>query len=365
MKKLIAMVVGIFWFGIIHAESDSIYIMKSGKVIHRQSTKAEVVDSIIFYHPGKAAPKPGSPMIAGQNDTMYIMKSGKVTHQQSIKEVDVDSIVFELPIHLPPQIILSTEPIPAGTFLMGSPVNEPERGDSETQHWVTISAFRLSKYETTNAEFAQFLNSKKIGSDARYAAGAYPNEPLVYASDWNIQFSGGQWVPVSGYQNYPINHVTWFGATEFAAYKGGRLPTESEWEYACRANGTIYSPFYTGACLTNLQANYDWSNPYASCTNANTNKPGKTQPVGMYPPNNFGLYDMHGNVWEWCSDWFGTYPTIVTTDPKGPATGQYRVFRGGGWSNIGTRCRSAMRYVDQPIVLSSATVGLRVAFDVP
>ena len=255
---------------------------------------------------------------------------------------------------------IETALIPAGTFTMGSPETELGRNSNETQHQVTLSAFRMSKYEITNAQYAAFLNTKGIGSDGLYAAGAYPTQKLINAyTKFGLIYSGSQWMPVVGYENYPVVWVTWYGATEFATYVGGSLPTESQWEYACRA-GTI-KPFNTGECLTNLQANYYWSSsPYSTCTNTVTTYPGKTQAVGSYAPNGYGLFDMHGNVWEWCSDWYGTYPTTTQNNPTGAATGSYRVRRSGAWYSGVQNCRSAIRGVFIPT--ETGHVGFRVVF---
>ena len=258
---------------------------------------------------------------------------------------------------------ISTALIPAGTFTMGSPTTEVNRNINETQHQVTISAFRMSKYEITNAQYATFLNAKGIGSNGLYTTGTYPTQPLIYASsgnfDWGLHYIGGQWMPVLGYENNPVIYVTWYGAAEYATYVGGRLPTEAEWEYACRA-GTA-TPFNTGSCLTNLQANYYWANPYSTCTNTLVNSPGKSQVVGTYSPNGYGLYDMHGNVYEWCSDWYGTYPTAAQTNPTGAATGSYRVFRGGDYISAATWLRSAYRQNDSP-AWNYGNLGFRVVF---
>lgn len=258
---------------------------------------------------------------------------------------------------------IATSYVPAGAFIMGSPNTEVNHDANEIQHEVTLSAFRMSKYEITNAQYAAFLNAKGIGSNGIYAAGAYPSQPLISASsgstDWGLHYTNNQWVPVTGYENNPVINVTWYGAMEFATYVGGSLPTEAQWEYACRA-GTN-TPFNTGDCLTNEQANYNWANPYSNCTNTITTFPGKTQPVGSYPPNAWGLYDMHGNVREWCADWYGTYPTSAQTNPAGPATGSWRVFRGGSWEDSGRYCRSANRNCGYP-VFTYYSMGFRVVF---
>lgn len=253
---------------------------------------------------------------------------------------------------------IPTAAIPAGTFTMGSPDTEINRSSNETQHSVTLSAFRMSKYEITNAQYAAFLNAKSIGSNGLYAAGAYPTQTLIYAnSSMGLTYSGSQWVPVTGYEDAPVINVTWYGATEFATYIGGTLPTEAQWEYACRAGTT--TPFNTGDFLTNGQANYYWAYPYNGGTNTVTTYPGKTQPVGTYAANAYGLYDMHGNVWEWCSDWYGTYPTTAQTDPTGAATGWGRVFRGGCWVDLAQNCRSAIRSIIRPS-FNHDSIGFRV-----
>ena len=255
---------------------------------------------------------------------------------------------------------ISTALIPAGTFTMGSPITEVDRGSDETQHLVTLSAFRMSKYEITNLEYAAFLNAKNIGSNGLYENGAYPTSALIYASsgsfDFGLHYNGIQWIPVVGYENSPVLKVTWYGAVEFANYMGGTLPTEAQWEYACRAGTT--TPFSTGDFLTNLQANYDWVYPYNGGINTVTIHAVKTHLVGSYLPNAFGLYDMHGNVWEWCSDWYGTYSSSPQINPKGSVSGDYRVIRGGCWYSGAKNCRSACRYGPN----ANIHIGFRLVF---
>jgi len=136
-----------------------------------------------------------------------------------------------------------------------------------------------------------------------------------------------------------------------------RLPTEAEWEYACRA-GTI-TPFSTGGNLTTEQANYDGNDPY------NNNRKGqyreKTVAVDSFNPNAWGLYNMHGNVYEWCSDWYGGYESGLAENPAGPTTGSSRVLRGGGWDSYARDCRSAYRNYDTPDY-RSYDVGFRLVF---
>ena len=209
--------------------------------------------------------------------------------------------------------------IPAGTFTMGSPSYEAYSWDKEgPQHSVSLSGFKMSKYEVTFAQYDAFCGA---------AGRLKPND-----EGW-------------GRGNRPVINVDWNDATAFAQWMGCRLPTEAEWEYACRAGTT--SPFNTGSCLGSSQANYDGNYPYTTCGKGTYLQ--KTMPVGSYAPNAWGLYDMHGNVWEWCSDWLGDYSSSPQNNPKGPSSGSYRVLRGGGWrSHGGHYCRSATRLSDEP-----------------
>jgi formylglycine-generating enzyme required for sulfatase activity len=256
---------------------------------------------------------------------------------------------------------IETALIPAGTFTMGSPTTEPQRDFDEVQHQVTLSAFRMSRYEITNALYAAFLNAKSIGSNGVYALGAYPSEPLIYdcGTDNGLSYTGTDWQFEPGFENHPVVCVTWYGAQEFATYAGGRLPTEAEWEYACRGETT--SAYNTGDCLNNTQANYNWLFPLTGCSNTSTTSPNQTLNVISNSPNAYGLYNMHGNVWEWCADWYGAYPTTLQTNPTGPSTGTLRLIRGGSFGSNAQVCRSANRTFGNPF-FNDIFYGFRLAF---
>jgi formylglycine-generating enzyme required for sulfatase activity len=149
-----------------------------------------------------------------------------------------------------------------------------------------------------------------------------------------------------GCGNCPVTNVTWQEADAYCKKLGKRLPTEAEWEYACRA-GTK-TPFFWGVTITDEQANFDASKPYGGSP-AGMFK-GKVVPVGSYPPNGWNLHDMTGNVAEWCSDWYDIayYGNSPGVNPKGPAAGKLKVVRGGSWSSDGNGLRSANRSAYNP-----------------
>ena len=240
--------------------------------------------------------------------------------------------------------------IKAGTFTMGSPTTETGRSSNETQHQVTLTKdFYMGKYAVTNAQFCEFLNDKGIGSDGTYTTADYGSQTLIKTHQWGVKYSDNKWAPQSGYDDYPVVNVTWYGANEYAKWIGGSLPTEAQWEYACRAGSTTA---YSFGDDSDSLGDYAWYSGNGSS---------KTHPVGQKKSNAWGLYDMHGNVWEWCADWYDGYSTTAVTDPTGAGSGSYRVLRGGSWGSDASYCRSAFRDYADPVSYRNFN-GFRVCF---
>ena len=210
---------------------------------------------------------------------------------------------------------------PPGKFMMGSPADEPNRNNNESQRQVTLSkGFWMLETEVTQGMWMSVMGNNPSS-----------NKGL----------------------NLPVIEVSWDDCQEFikklnelkvapAGFKFS-LPTEAQWEYACRAGTT--TAYHFGDTLTQQQANFGGN---------------QTKEVGSYPANAWGLKDMHGSVWEWCQDWYGDYPSGAVTDPVGAERGSNRVIRGGGGPGNAAYCRSANRYFYDP-VLRPFIIGLRLS----
>jgi formylglycine-generating enzyme required for sulfatase activity len=240
--------------------------------------------------------------------------------------------------------------VSAGNFQMGSPNNEVLRSTNETRHTVNLTkGFFLAKCPLTQGGYMSLVHTN----------------PSFFNTNHGFTLD----------LTRPVEQVTWFDATNFCSLLtqqdraagrilttwSYRLPTEAEWEYACRGGTT--NTFYYGNNLLSGMANFDGVFEYYGGVGTSNNPAGivlnRTSAVGSYQPNSWGLYDMAGNVWEWCQDWFANYPNGTQTDPAGPVSGSNRVFRGGAFNVPGKNCRSACRNSYAPST-GFNTLGFRV-----
>lgn len=255
-----------------------------------------------------------------------------------------------------PTTNIQTVTVQGGTFTMGSP-NGTGDSNEHPQHQVTLSTFKIAKYETTNAQFAAFMNA--IGANANGSVSGTEYLDMNY-SDCQITHNGSKFVVKTGKDNYPVIYVTWYGAKAFAEWAGGRLPTEAEWEYAARGGNKSKRYTYSGSNTVGDVAWY-WYNSRTSVNNLHSGR--GTHIVGTKAPNELGVYDMSGNVWEWCSDWYSSnyYGSSPSTNPHGPNGGSIRILRGGGCFNSARDCRVAYRRDYSPVI-SYDVIGFRVVF---
>jgi formylglycine-generating enzyme required for sulfatase activity len=242
--------------------------------------------------------------------------------------------------------------IPKGKFKMGSPEDEKDRSTDEKQHDVEITRpFCLGIYTVTQKQYKEVMGENPSWFSAM---GAGKDDVKGLDTD-----------------DFPVETVSWHDAKRFceklsdlpAEKRRGRtyrLPTEAEWEYACRGGAHSSNPFHFGKSLSSRQANFDGNHPYGGADKGPYLE--RTCKVGSYDPNKFGLHDMHGNVWQWCADWYAKdyYEKSPKKDPKGPASGTVRVVRGGSWRGVGWLCRAAFRL---HVVPDGRCIGFRVACD--
>jgi formylglycine-generating enzyme required for sulfatase activity len=272
-------------------------------------------------------------------ETVQVNKRGEIIYREQCRVS-----VFREP--LAPDIGLEMVAIPGGKFMMGSPESEPDRSDDESpQHEVTVSPFFIGKYPITQAQWRSIANTSQIKRQLNF-------DPFILKGDF-----------------LPVEQVSWEDASEFCnrlsrlTGREYRLPTEAEWEYACRAR--TCTPFHFGETITSTLANYNSNETYLD--EQKTGWLGKTTAVGNFLPNAFGLSDMHGTEWEWCLDhWHSNYEGVPTDSSAWLSEDDKarRLVRGGSWYVNPRLCRSATRFSYNP-GSGYHGIGFRVICEIP
>ncbi len=335
-----------------------VYIYQLKRINHSESRKMLLIDGGIVRAADGVFVAKG---VAGTENTTYhvtIHGSNIVVFEQGGITLDEDKALDFIVKLLPGGLNLVT--IPGGTFQMGNEF--VGRWGEIPVHTVTLDGFEMSTTEITYARYAAYLNEALASEDINEPSGGivtgktgeYSGQNYINLSGYNpvdaqycwIGYDNGAFSVEPGYENRPAGFVSWYGAKAFALYYGLDLPTEAEWEYAARG-GKQYKYGTDDGTIDSTKANY----------NQNIGHP---VDVGSYPPNPFGLYDMSGNVTEWCNDWFGVYSSESVTNPTGTQlyVSDDRTGRGGSW--FYETCSSYGRFYSKPYFMHDS-VGFRVA----
>jgi formylglycine-generating enzyme required for sulfatase activity len=259
-------------------------------------------------------------------------------------KVDQNVAVFKPEVktdHQVTPLLTQMSIIPNGFYSRGS---QTGARDERPQHQVYVNSFAVDIHPVTNEQFIRFLEAMGGEKDAN-------NNDIIHLKDSRVKRHGGKFIVEPGYSKHPVVGVTWYGATRYAEWVGKRLLTEAEWEIASRG-GSSEAIYPTGQFVERSMANFFSSD---------------TTPVMSYKENNFGLFDLAGNVYEWCSDWYeyNYYELSMqeSDNPKGPQQGVYRVLRGGCWKSLKDDLRCSHRHRNSPSA-SNRTYGFRCAADV-
>jgi formylglycine-generating enzyme len=239
--------------------------------------------------------------------------------------------------------------VKGGNFDMGDIFDEGVINERPV-HEVRIDDFEMGDYEVTNLQFSAFL--REYGSSV-VKSGEFKGRKMIYdhpAGLHLVEPKEGIWVAANGYQFHPAVNVTWYGANEFCRYYGWRLPTEAEWEYAARAGGKNVRYGNGKDAARAGEINCADVAPGATPPSGQKDSMGRTVRVASYPPNGLDLFDMSGNVWEWCQDWYATdyYLHPKRINPTGPWLGRYKSIRGGSWFNKPSAVRVSARSFFSP-----------------
>lgn len=288
---------------------------------------------------------------------MSLTACGSETNVQEATSSDLEEVSNssgpEMEIEAPEGFVL----LSGGTFTMGSPDTEAWRSEDETQHEVTVSDFYISPYELTQQEYQAVVGT----NPSNFTGEDLPVENVSWLDAVTYCNTRSEQEGLTPAYTIEGTSVSWDRSAN-----GYRLPTEAEWEYACRAGTT--TPFNTEASISAEEANYWGDYPYMIEDNYFNQSNLETQPgvyrqttveVNSFSPNAWGLYNMHGNVGEWVWDYYGAYSTEAQTDPTGVETGTRRVYRGGGWNDFAKNLRSAYRAA-MPQENSNYNLGFRL-----
>jgi formylglycine-generating enzyme required for sulfatase activity len=270
----------------------------------------------------------------------------------------------------PGSVLIPTEPVPSGYFQMGGTSEQTNfaKDDEFPVHLVTLSAFNLGTTEVTNAQFLQFLRSRKVGAGGSGLTASGVTKMLLYSNLHGLQYNADSsfWMIEPGFENHPVVRVTWYGANEFCRWAGGRLPTEAEWEWAARGGSSTSGTLFSGGNLAD-STTVAW---YKFNTQTLPVGHKDTQPVGTKVKNRLNLYDMSGNAWEWVADWYNLYLPLSQTNPKGMSDADAtesgitdKVRRGGGWADADVNSLRVSRRDHNDPELNLGSCGFRFAKD--
>lgn len=282
-----------------------------------------------------------------------------------------DSIYYGSTYSLyPGSVVIPTEPVPAGSYLMGGTSEQRDFAkDNELPiHNVIVSAFNIGRTEVTNAQFLNFLRSRKVGVGGSGLTANGTTKTLLYSNLHGLQYNADSagWVIEPGFENHPVVRVTWYGANEFCRWAGGRLPTEAEWEWAARGASSATSTLFSGGNLAD-STTVAW---YKFNTQTLPVGHKDTQPVATKAKNALNLYDMSGNAWEWVADWYNLYLPISQMNPIGMSDADAdesgitdKVRRGGGWADADVNALRVSRRDHNDPELNLGSCGFRFAKD--